>query len=465
VRRWPLVLLVALVAGGGALAAVASRSARYESTAKLLLAPLPQYDQTFFGTSLLRDAGDPKLTASTAAELLHSHRMAVAAARRLGDGTLAGSVLDAVRVVPAGETNVLRVTARADGGDRAERVAEAFAESVVAARWSTISSQLDRRISILTARRAAATRSAAASITDQLQALQAAREAGSDPTVQLAQRATRAEAASQTPAALVLVLALIGGAFLGALAAIGIDRIRGRVSDEEDVLAIYPLPVWARVPAAPRRQGANGPILFSAMSAVGRNAFRALAAHVANWAPEGGTIAVISSSDADGRTTAAASIAAALAERGHRATLVRLGEPAEEALQADLEASGVTVVAPKGPDPRAIADLVQEARERADIVVIDGPSVRSGTEVIGAATSADIVLVARVGHTPRHQLRQAREMLEGIGARPAGLVLMGTGGRRRSRQARETNPRATADEPTPLPRSALTARDASGQQA
>ena len=135
-----------------------------------------------------------------------------------------------------------------------------------------------------------------------------------------------------------------------------------------------------------------------------QNAFRGLAAHIDQWAPEGGVIALISASEGDGRSTAALGLAAALAAR---------------------------------------------KRDRTDIVVIDGPPVTHGTEVSGMGTATDLVLVVRLGHTLRRQLRQARDVLEGMGARPVGLLLVGTGrGRGRSWQAAA---REDAQKGSPLP--------------
>jgi capsular polysaccharide biosynthesis protein len=399
-RRWPIVVGLALIALIAATASVAHRSASYHSTAKLLLNPLPQYDITFIGTGLLRDGGDPGGTAATTAQVLHSRTMAREAGRLLGDGTTPGSVLGAVQVTPAVQTNVLDVVATAGRPARAVRIANSFIGAVQSTRWRTISPQLDRRIAALTARSAQAVGGGSA---DQLRALRAARDSGSDPTVQVAQLAGPAVASSRTPAPVVLVLALLGGAFLGALVALGIDRASPRVRDEDDVLLIYPLPVWGRIPQARRRRREQGPLPPAGQGPAAHEAFRTIAAHIDRWAPEGGVIALISAAEGDGRSSAALGLGAALSEldRAH------------------------------------------------DIEVIDGPPVTHGTELSGMGTATDLVLVVRLGHTSRRQLRQARDVLEGMGARPVGLLLVGTGrGRGRSRQAAG---REEAQAGTPLP--------------
>lgn len=78
------VVFVAPVAVGASAIALSQRERSYTATAKLLSTPVAQYDETFLGTSLVRDPGDANRTAPTAVELLDSDEVAVASARRLG---------------------------------------------------------------------------------------------------------------------------------------------------------------------------------------------------------------------------------------------------------------------------------------------------------------------------------------------------------------------------------------------
>ena len=302
--------------------------------------------------------------------------------------------------------------------------------SALAVRARLVSADLDRRIAILSARRLSGSGSAAVPA-EQLEALRAARQDGTDPTLQVAQLPGPAKASSQTPAGVVIALAVLGGLFLGVLAAVGIDRLAGRVRDEQDALAIYNLPVWARVPAAPRRLRREGPIAPSRMTAAGQAAMRSLSAQIGRWSPQGGAFAVISPTDGDGRTTTAVGVAAALAARGRGTALVLLDPLADGTAMTDLRAAGVDVVSADGEGSRPLSETLESARQRADVVVIDGPPFSRGADVVAVAVSSELVLAVHVRVTSRHQLRQLRDVLEEIGARPAGLVLVGTGAGRR----------------------------------
>jgi Mrp family chromosome partitioning ATPase len=98
--------------------------------------------------------------------------------------------------------------------------------------------------------------------------------------------------------------------------------------------------------------------------------------------------------------------------------------------------------------PGGLSKLLEDLRGRVDIVVIDGPPVSRGTALLDLTHSADLLLVARIGHTGRHDLRRGRDVLEGVGARPAGLLLLGVDRRGIERSAsveegeRRTNPLA-----------------------
>jgi capsular polysaccharide biosynthesis protein len=439
-RFWWVVVLVTLLAVGAAALKLSARTSDYRASAQLLILPLPQYDQTFLGTSLLRDGGDPKLTAATAAQIVHSRAIAADASARLGGRPAADSVLTSVSVTPSTDANVLRVSAQDGRRAGAVRLANAYVAAVLVERWRTISPELERRLAALESRRSQLGAGTGTGTDDQLAAVRDALAGGADPTLKVLQPAASAVAESRTSTALILILALVGGAFLGLLAAVALDHLGGRLRDEDDALVAYSLPIWGRVARA-RRRGAQlvvGP-------ASERGAYQTLASHVDRWCPETGAIGLISAGRGDGRTTAAAGIAAALSERGRSAAFVYTSEPPADSLVSKLEGAGVPVLS---AGPGGLSKLLEDLRGRVDIVVIDGPPVSRGTALLDLTHSADLLLVARIGHTGRHDLRRGRDVLEGVGARPAGLLLLGVDRRGIERSAsveegeRRTNPLA-----------------------
>ena len=386
-------LLVTLAAVGASLIALSSRDPSYEATARLVINPLAQYDVTFLGTSLIRDAGDASRTPSTVAETIDSNAIATETARRMGGGYTASAVRDDVDVQPAGDTNVIKIKARAGQRAVAERLADTYAASVLAVRWRTIDKELAARIAAFHERASAAPDSADFG---RERVLQSVRRGGTDPTLKI-QGIDPAVSDDSLPDWAIVALAALGGLLLGCLAALGMARLGRAVQTEEDVLAVYPLPVLARVP---RRQSSQ-------------NGFDRIAVQVEAWAPQGGTIAIASPSGGDGRSAVAAGITAAIAEGGRTATVARLNpEPP----------AGSAVVR------RPVQQVLAEAGARAEFVTVDGPPLDTDASALRAATLADIVvLVVQLGNTGRRELTRTRDLLEQTGIQPAGLVLVESG--------------------------------------
>ncbi|MGF1503816.1 MAG: CpsD/CapB family tyrosine-protein kinase, partial [Anaerolineae bacterium] len=94
---------------------------------------------------------------------------------------------------------------------------------------------------------------------------------------------------------------------------------------------------------------------------------------------------------------------------------------------------GLTVL-PSGPLPPNPADLVGSPRmesiinrltERADYVLFDAPPVFAVTDAALRASRLDgVLLVLRAGGTRRDHAERARELLERIGVRIVGAVLL-----------------------------------------
>ncbi len=226
-RWWPLILVPTLIALAAAIWSVSQQQPTYTATTRLQVAPLSQYDETFLGTSLVRDAGDAKRTAITLAALLDSHQAATAAATQLGSSWTPQAVEDAIRISAVQNANLIDIAADTGDPDSAVRVSEAFAKATVEGRWRVIAAELDGRIATLTA---AVKESALGETATRLQTLKVIREAGADPTLRLGPTTSAVQNAHQ-PAVVVLGLAAAGGLFIGVLAALGMTRWRRRPHD------------------------------------------------------------------------------------------------------------------------------------------------------------------------------------------------------------------------------------------
>lgn len=243
VRWWRLVVLTTLAALVASAVALGLRAPSYSATTRMLVAPLAQSDETFLGTSLVRDAGDANRTSSTVAQLLDSHRVALATAQSLGGSWTPESVRTAVDVTPVGETNATEITARAAGPGQAVRLAQTYAETALKDRWRTISAELDRRIAFATKNTAADPNAGEES--GKLQLLTFVRQTGADPTLRIESTSPPVRI-EEMPAVVIIGMAGVGGMFLGVLAAVGIERLRRRAQSDEVAAAGRELPVSSR---------------------------------------------------------------------------------------------------------------------------------------------------------------------------------------------------------------------------
>jgi uncharacterized protein involved in exopolysaccharide biosynthesis len=224
-RSWPIVVVVTLVAVASSIWALDSRKPSYSATARLLISPLPQWDQTFLGTSLIRDAGDARLTASTVAEVLKGPDSAIEAADSMGAGWTPRLVQRAVFVEAVPDTNVIAVTAHSGSPHVAAKLAEEFVNAVLRSRWRTIKAEVAKRAS-LAEKSGISIPSEGAVIAGATgaQVLNFVRLTGSDPTLAF-QGATPPEQDNELKPGYVVVLAIAGGLFLGSLAALAMGRL------------------------------------------------------------------------------------------------------------------------------------------------------------------------------------------------------------------------------------------------
>jgi len=456
-----VVLLVTLAALGGAIAYLTLRPARYEATAQMLVTPLPQDDQNFLGLEVLRDSGDPTRTVQTAATLIETREAADRTARKLGGGWTGEQVLGAIEVEPEGESNVLGITASADGADISARLANDYLRSALAIRDDALKRQVGAEIRRARARLeqtdAGTTESQElATRVDQLES--AAR--GGDPTLALSQAAPAGARVGAAPP-LVLVLALMAGLALGSGASVLMELFERRVRSEEELAMLSGLPILARVPYLSRRERkspAKGPAWY--MPPGVREGFRTLLAQITGDEGGGKTLMLTSASRGDGKTTSAVNLAVALAAAGKTVVLLDFDVRKPDVgsalqmegtasltslLNSDASLEGLLAPAPHLPslsvlptgaaegDPalveavnRRLPEVMAEARALADYVVVDTAPLGEVSDALPLTHRADdLIVVARPGHTNRTNMLVMRDLLERSGRAPIGMLLIG----------------------------------------
>jgi polysaccharide biosynthesis transport protein len=409
-RRWLLAATALLITG---VTAVVSKNLpeRYEATATLWVTEKG-------GTAALDAVQAGEVLARTYAKVADSPILAGRVAAALPFEANRGTVQGAMEFEPVDETQLLRITA--DDGDpaRARTLANTYASELIDYSEAQLGDAARSEIAF------------------------------ADP----------ASAPSQ-PARPKPTLYTTVGAFLGLLAGVALaflaEALDRRIRTREELEHLVGAPTLAHVPL----RGSD------AASAVGfAETFRLLRTNIEFMHRDAAplrSIAVISPSEGDGKSSVSYNLALSLAEAGHsvilieadmrrpglqRHVLVDGGESVDKGLSAylSLASAGMESVLrdtampglrfiPAGvlpPAPSTLLDgarsraLLDDAMSRATTVIIDTPPLSVGAEASTLAASADAALMVvdlRVSNKPR--TRAARDQLDVVGARLLGVVL------------------------------------------
>jgi Mrp family chromosome partitioning ATPase len=278
------------------------------------------------------------------------------------------------------------------------------------------------------------------------------------------------------------------GLVLGVALAFFAEAIDTRVADADEIAERVEQPLLARIPPS-RRTRERGLAMIDDPGGPEAEAFRMLRTNLelANLDVRARVILVTSSVPREGKTTTAANLALALAARGRRVilcdldsrnpqlaslfglkeapgivdvTLRRVGldealisvpipsavgfeslqklpspfdtpsngdEPADAQGRIDVLAFGKLV-----PDPgefvgtQAVADLLAELRERADLVIVDAAPLLHVADALTLSTRVDAILVvARISVVRRPMLEELRRVLDRVGTPTLGFVAIG----------------------------------------
>lgn len=253
------------------------------------------------------------------------------------------------------------------------------------------------------------------------------------------------------------ILALVLGLMLGVGLAFLRDYLDDAIRSEDQALRAAGKPVLGYVPRW-KAEGESRLVSLIEPSSPVAEAYRTLRTNV-RFLTAGRTfrsVLVTSALPGEGKTTTAANLAVAMARSGTRVLLVGadLRRPTlhkafgtatkpglSEVLIGDAELVEAIVdvgvpnlrVIPGGsvpPNPAellgsaAMAAVMEQLEQIADVVVYDGPPVLAVADAleIGPRTGA-VLMVVDVGSSGRHAVRQAADRLEGVGAPFPGVVL------------------------------------------
>lgn len=496
-RHWLLVVVVTVVAVAAALYWSSGRARTYQSSASVLVSPVPQGDSTYIGTGVVIDTLDPARTVQTAAALLDTRDAAAAAARRMGSGWTAGRVQAAVSVTPRGGSNVLAVTATAPTAAQAASLANRFAAAAVANRARIVQQNVATQLRVLQRRLSQLSGAASASaqgveISTRVAQLHAVQDTGRDPTLTVSQLAQAPTGPTGASTSLIVLLAGVAGLAIGCVAALLVDSAQPAVRDENEVMSLFPAPILATIPKASRfkRRGRLTPL---SLPPAAFEQIRLLRAQIPK------RVVMITSADiGDGKTTVATALAAALAEVEQDVVLLDLDlrnpavgkvfevDAADRELlvheYATLRESLVSVpqfphlkILPARPGDISTFEsliarlpaLLTEAERLGEWVILDTPGLGEVGDALRVADECKpaVIMVARLGHTDRSKLALAHELLNRAEATTVGTVVFGQRGatlRGSSYGYGYTRPSAPRAEIAPRPKVAESGRSVPG---
>ena len=460
-RRKLLFLLIVLLVPAAAVAVSLNQAATYRSSAEVLIDPQDDRGAAFI---------DPQRIAETRAELA---RVPAVVDQVLDAVPNAGldrkDFLASSAVSAALGRDILTFSVENSDPRLAGHLATEYANA-----FTDYQRQLDT----------AAVQNELKEVRQQLAALEASGQAGSQTYVALQRReeAVAALAAAQTPSAQVVhpageapkvgprplrngLLAFCLGLVLALVVVFLADALDTRVRSVDAVRGTLGLRLLGRLAKPPARlRKRNDLIMLADPTSRDAEQFRALRSSLdlANAEHGAQTIMITSAVDAEGKSTTVANLAVALARAGRRVVLIdadlshphphrpfdldqRLVQalqpigPTEDSSGADgssrrMGQTGSLEVFPAGSAlqdrdelgfDRAVGRIIQRARGRADIVLVDSPPVLSGHAIALSVHVDAIVVVVRLGALTTSALEDLGWMLEASPAIKLGFVVTG----------------------------------------
>jgi len=462
-EHWPYIFGTVAIAVAASLVFVGAAQKRYEAGVDVLVSPVPP--DTLVGLPLFRDSNLSR-SVVTAARLVTSPQVAEGVDRRLRLHLDRRRLLSHISVTPQEQSSIVTITGKASTPQQAARLANAFADVLIAER----SGELQREVRAAVARLAPQvarlpSRSAAlgaSSLNDQLASLRALIGAP-DPTLSVVSPAVAPDRAAWPRPVLSVLVALLVGVLLGMGIAIALELANPLVLSEGDVLEHGGLPVLGRLPRA-RASTIEDELLPAATGALPRSLahYRGLWANVVSRADPRRTSDTILVTDAGhGETSAVVAVglatAAALAGRTvvladfatRGKTISRLGRGVSDGLRAVLvdereveealtptrlgDHLRVLTAGPAEADtallgivpPERLEALVGALRQLADVVVVAAPPPLDLPDILLLAGSVDAVLLAvQLGRTRRERLGALRRDLAQRRILPAGFAIV-----------------------------------------
>jgi capsular exopolysaccharide synthesis family protein len=470
-RKW-LILATVVACTLAAVVYVATADKVYRAEADLLVTPVPGGDSTLTGLGLIHDSSDPTRDVSTAARLVTTNGVARRVKTQLNDPRTPANIVKAVDVAPVAESNIVAITAEGPTPTAAQRLANGFATQAVTERTDQFHRQIDDAISNIQQRLNRSPESGAVaaspdSLTAQQSRLQTLRDRP-DPTMRVEALADAPTSPVSPRPKLAIAAAIVAGLVLGIGGAFALTVLDPRLRREDQLRSLYGLPILARIPqdAKSHGKGARAPEHLAPPTIEAYRTLRATLSASRGRSDGARSILVTSPSPGEGKTTTAINLASSLALAGNTVILIEvdlrrpavgkalgvgnpgLGHGTGSVLLETTELRDALVTTPaygnylqllladtSGGATSWMADrlflpaaqqLVEDAKELADYVIIDSPPLSEVIDALQLAQRADDVLVVvRLGKSHLAKLANLSEILARHGIRPVGFAVVG----------------------------------------
>jgi capsular exopolysaccharide synthesis family protein len=463
-RKWVLVQALVVVPLAAVLISL-HQSALYSATASDLFNG-QSVAASLSGSTDPNAGQDPARLLQTQANIATSPIVAALAVKTAHVTESPLAFLKQCAVTAHTDANVLDFACQDGNAKRAQRLATAYAHAFITYRRTLDTSALEkarqnyvRRINDL-ARRGQTGSALYAALVDKEQQLATQKELQSS-NVSLARAAGAAVQIRPRPVRNA-ILGLALGAVLGLALAFLLEALDTRVRSTRELERRLGLPLLARVPEPPRWASRSRRLVMVADPAgVDAEAFRVLRTNLDFFNMEHGarTIMVTSAVEQEGKSTTVANLAVALSRAGQRVILVDLdlrrptldgffqfeGRPGltdialgrarlapPETLDGSQGSLEVLTSGPLPPDAgefvsgRQLATILDELRERADIVLIDSPPLLAVGDAIALSAKVDgMIVLTRLGVVRRKTVDELRRVLSTTTAAKIGFVVSG----------------------------------------
>jgi capsular polysaccharide biosynthesis protein len=450
-EHWPFIALTVIAALIAAFGYSSLAGKRYQASADILVSPVSNDDAAFTGLPVIRESVESR-SVVTVARLLRSPQVADDVRRRLGLDLPREELLEQVEVRPQEQSNIVTVVAEASTPAEAARIANGFADALIAQRKA----HFERSLRNVLERLSASGGAAGPARSERIATLRGLLGEG-DPTLQIASRAVEPSKPSWPRPALSLAVALLAGLLIGMGIAVALEMISPLVLSDDELTA-YGAAVLARVPRLSRNQR-------RALQTEGRlpadtvDSYRLLLAQLARHGKQPRFLVVTSPSAALDRATVSL-LLAHLARPGGRAVLVD-ADLRGRALSSLLDVEPPSSSRANGGPPSSAAlqggriqllshepgpglGELEDLATRGELVIVDAPSPSSSAEAFELATEAERVLVVvSLGRTRQDALAALMTTLANAGTAASFVVVQ-----RRFARGRNERVGETAAEPT-----------------